>query len=34
MNKMFADSEISYTFAPQLRARANENENENDILVR
>ena len=29
MNKMFADSEISYTFAPQLRARANEN----DILV-
>lgn len=30
MNKMFVDSEISYTFAPQLRARANEN----DILVR
>lgn len=32
MNKMFADSEISYTFAPQLRARARANEN--DILVR
>lgn len=30
MNKMFADSKISYTFATQLRARANEN----DILVR